>query len=61
MAIGHSILVIAYHLLTRNEDYRDLGPAYLDEKRRERAKRRALVQLDALGFAATLTPKQLAA
>ena len=61
VAVGHSILVIAYHLLTRNEDYRDLGPAYLDEKRRERAKRRALAQLDALGFAATLTPKQPAA
>jgi transposase len=61
VAVGHSILVIAYHLLTRKEDYHDLGPSYLDERRRDRAKRRALAQLDALGFAATLTPKQPAA
>ncbi len=61
VAVGHSILVIAYHLLTRKEDYHDLGPAHLDERRRERAKRRALAQLDALGFEATLTPKQTAA
>ena len=61
VAVGHSILVIAYHLLTRKEAYHELGPTYLDERRRERAKRRALAQLDALGFAATLTPKQPAA
>ena len=61
VAVGHSILVIAYHLLTRKEDYHDLGPTYLDERRRERAKRRALAQLDALGFEATLTPKRSAA
>lgn len=61
VAVGHTILVIAYHLLTHKEDYRDLGPTYLDERRRDKAKRRALAQLDALGFEATLTPKQPAA
>ncbi len=61
VAVGHTILVIAYHLLTRKQDYRELGPTYLDERRREKAKRRALAQLDALGFEATLTPKQPAA
>ncbi len=61
VAVGHSILVIGYHMLTRQEPYHELGPAYFDEKRRERAKRRALAQLDALGFVATLTAKQPAA
>ena len=61
VAVGHSILVIAYNLLTHEEAYHDLGSAYLDERRRDRAKRRALAQLDALGFEATLTPKRPAA
>jgi transposase len=61
VAVGHSILVIAYQLLTQKESYHELGPAYLDERRREKAKRRALAQLDALGFEATLTPKRPAA
>lgn len=61
VAVGHSILVIGYQLLTRKEPYHDLGPAYLDERRRERAKRRALAQLDALGFDATITRKPIAA
>jgi transposase len=61
MAVGHSILVIAYCLLTRQDVYHDLDPTNLDERRRERAKRRALAQLDALGFEAVLTPKLPAA
>jgi transposase len=61
VAVGHSILVIAYQLLTRKEDYHDLGPVYLDERRRERAKRRALAQLEALGYEATLTEKRAVA
>jgi transposase len=61
IAVGHSILVIAYHMLTRKEPYHDLSPAYLDDRTRERTKRRALAQLDALGFETTLTPKRLAA
>ncbi len=58
IAVGHSILVIAYHVLTRKEPYRELGPTYLDDKRRQRAKRHALAQLEALGFEVALTPKQ---
>ncbi len=61
IAVGHSILVIAYHMLTRKEPYHDLSPAHLDDRARERTKRRALAQLDALGFEATLTPKRPAA
>jgi transposase len=61
VAVGHSILVIAYQLLTRNEPYSDLGPAFLDDRRRERAKRRAIGQLDALGCEVALTPKRPAA
>lgn len=61
VAVGHSILVIAYELLTSNEPYSDLGPAFLDDRRRERIKRRSVGQLNAIGFEVTLTPKRPAA
>ncbi len=61
LAVGHSILVIAYHLLTHKEDYHDLGPTYLDDRRRVRLERRAVDQLQALGYEVTLSPKQPAA
>jgi transposase len=61
LAVGHSILVIAYHLLTRKADYEDLGPNHLDERRRARAERRAIETLESLGLEVTVRPKQLAA
>ncbi len=35
MAVAHSILVIAYHLIQRHEDYHDLGGDYFDKRRPE--------------------------
>jgi len=61
VAIGHSILTIVYHLLNRKTQYNDLGPDHFNERRRERAKRRAVAQLEQLGFEVTLTPKKAAA
>ena len=34
VAVGHTILVIAYHLLTEGTAYQDLGPQYFDERDR---------------------------
>ena len=61
VAVGHTILVTAYYLLLRQETYRDQVPADRDQRRRERAQRRAVAQLQALGFAVALTPKDPAA
>lgn len=61
VAVGHTILVIAHSLLTRKDVYYDLSPTHLDERRRARAQRRAIDQLQALGFDVTITPKQPAA
>ena len=60
-AVGHAILVTAYHLLKHKEDYHDADPTLLDERRRERARQRAVATLDKLGFDVALTPKQPAA
>ena len=40
VALGHTILVIVYHILTRREPYRDLGPAHFDELDRQRVEQR---------------------
>ena len=61
VAVGHSILVIAYCLLSRKDVYHDLDPTYLDDRRRARTQRRAVDQLRALGYDVTLVPKQPAA
>lgn len=55
-AVGHSILVIAWHLLANDCDYEELGGAYFVARDAEHAQRKAVAQLQALGFAVTLTP-----
>jgi transposase len=61
IAVGHSILVIAYNLLKKGEAYRDHDPARYDERRRKHIFQRAMQQLDALGYQVSLTPKEVAA
>lgn len=56
VAVGHSILVIAWHLLTGDTDYRDLGGEYFVRRDTERARSRAISQLEALGFRVSLEP-----
>jgi transposase len=57
VAVAHSILVIAYHLLTRGTEYEDLGPNYYDERDRSRVERRLTHRLEQLGYRVTLEPK----
>ncbi len=61
VAIGHRILLLAYHLVQRCEDYQELASADLEERRHIRLRNRALSQLRQLGFEVTLTPKEAAA
>jgi hypothetical protein len=60
VAVGHSILVIAYHLLTRTIDYEDLGANYFDERNREGVKRRLVRRLEDLGYEVTVEPSVVA-
>lgn len=61
VAVGHRILTLAYHLLRRQENYWELAPADLDERRRTQVRLRAVNQLRQLGFEVTLTAKEAAA
>jgi transposase len=58
VAVGHSILVIAYHLLSRGEPYTDLGVAHFLERHGTETYRRKLVaNLERMGYAVTLEPR----
>jgi hypothetical protein len=50
VAVGHSILVSAYHMLSRQEAYRDLGDTYLDEHKREYVVNRLVRRIEKLGY-----------
>ena len=57
MAIGHKILIAAYHLLATHAPYRDLGPTYLDALEKRRTTQTLVRRLERLGFEVTLGPK----
>ena len=50
VAVGHSILVIAYHVLKRRESYKELGGDYFERKNVEGRKRRLIRELESLGL-----------
>jgi len=61
LAVGHSVLVVVYHLLTRQSDYADLGADYFEERDREAVQRRCVRRLERLGYAVSLVPTSQAA
>jgi len=56
VAVGHTILVIVYQLLTDGTVYHDLGPQYFDGRERQQVERRLVRRLEALGNTVTLEP-----
>lgn len=57
IAVGHSILVMVYHLLKHPDSiYQDLGMHYFDCRDPERVERRLVQRLQALGYRVSLEP-----
>jgi transposase len=57
VAVGHSILVVVWHLLSTGEVYNDLGGDYFEKRRTSPARQKRLVaQLEAMGHKVTLEP-----
>lgn len=54
VALGHTILIIAYHLLTRATEYQELGALYFDERDQQCVTRRLVHRLEALGHTVQL-------
>lgn len=61
VAVGHSILVIAYHLIKEKKTYEDLGSDYFVKRDRQSVIRRCLRQLEHLGHKVTLEPMMVPA
>jgi transposase len=61
LALGHSLLVIMYHLLKYDVDYQDLGVDYFDRREPERLRRYLVKRLERLGYQVTLAPQTEAA
>jgi transposase len=59
VAIAHTILCTAWHMLSTGETYHDLGASFYDRYQRpERRVNRAITELEAAGY--TITPPQAA-
>ena len=54
VALEHSILVMAYHLIQRKEPYRELGSDYFDKRRPEVTAKRLVKRLETLGYSVSL-------
>jgi transposase len=61
VAVGHSILVIIYHVLSRRESYSELGGDYFDKRNVEAQRKRLVRQLESLGLKVTLEEVPVAA
>jgi transposase len=58
LAVGHSLLVILYHMLKYDREYQDLGADYFDRLEPERLRRYLVKRLERLGYQVSLTPNQ---
>jgi transposase len=54
MAVGHTILVIAYYIIKDGTTYQELGNTYFDKRDEQAVTRRAVKRLEALGYTVTL-------
>jgi transposase len=56
VAVAHSILYAAWHMLTTGEAYHDLGPEHFARRDTEAETRRLIGRLEALGHRVNLSP-----
>ncbi|MFE7156852.1 IS110 family transposase [Streptomyces sp. NPDC057636] len=56
VAVEHSIIIAIWHMLTDAKPYNELGGTYFTQRDPERSTRRAITQLNQLGYRVTLNP-----
>ncbi len=61
VAVGHALLTTVYYVLARQDTYRGPDPVQQEQHLRARTEKRALRQLQDLGYTVTLTPLAQAA
>lgn len=60
VAVGHSILVIVYHILKNRQPYLDLGPDYFDKRKSATIAKNAVKRLEALGYKVSIESPEAA-
>lgn len=61
VAVGHSILVIAYHMMKRQAGYEESGGDYFDRQSMQHLQRRLIRRLERMGLKVTVEPMSQAA
>jgi transposase len=56
VAVAHSLLTIAYHIIDQGTTYVDLGTNYYDQRQSESVQKRLIQRLEKLGFSVSLQP-----
>lgn len=56
VAVAHSIFVAAYHMLTNNQTYQEIGPDHFDRESSHQKAQRAVKRLERLGYKVQITP-----
>jgi transposase len=56
IAVGHTILVIIFHVLREQKPYQELGGNFFDEQERQAVEKRLVHRLEKLGYDVTLEP-----
>ena len=59
-AVGHSILVACWHILSAHQPYDELGADWFAKRSPDAHARRLARQIEALGFTVTISPSQAA-
>jgi hypothetical protein len=54
VAVGHTILTIAYHMLNRRVPYIELGADYFDRRKKEIVIKQSIKRLETLGCKVTV-------
>lgn len=50
IAVGHKILIAAYHILKDKVEYKELGADYLESRRKQKSADRYVKKLKELGY-----------
>lgn len=61
IAVGHTLLIIVFHVLKEEKDYQELGGNYFDQADHQAVQKRLVHRLKKLGYDVTLTPASPAA
>ena len=61
VAVGHTILVICYHVLLKRESYQELGGDYFDRQNVQGQRTRLIRKLESLGLKVTVEELEVAA